>query len=358
MASRYPIGKNGQVKLEELAKEIKASSEGNKYDCVVGVSGGCDSSYLLVQMKELGLNPLAVHFDNTWNSEISTQNIYKVIEPLGIDLHTYVVDSAEFDDILRSFMLAGTNHVNAPTDIGLAAVMYAAAAKFNLKYIVEGHSFRTEGIAPLNWSYMDGRYVKSIHKKYGRVPMKTFPNLSIEKFVYWTAVKGIRRVRPLYYMEYPKEQVKEMLSNRFGWEWYGGHHLENRFVAFAHLFVFPQRWNYDLRFLGHAALTRSGQITKEDALKALEQDVVCPEEFIDLVKKRLGFSDEEFDRIMKLPKKTWTDFPTYKKHFEFLRPLFKILVKAGRVPESFYLKFCFPNQLGEKGESKNSSVEK
>lgn len=348
LCEKYPIGEEGDRKLETLVRDIKTSAKGKKYDCVIGVSGGCDSSYLLVRMVELGLNPLAVHFDNTWNSEIATQNIFNVIEALDVDLETYVVDSVEFDDILKSFMLAGTNHVNAPTDLGLAAVLYATAAKHGLKYIIEGHSFRTEGIAPLNWSYMDGRYIKSIHDLHGSLPMRTFPNMTLSKFVYYTAIKGIRRVRPLYNMSYPKEDVKKMLADKYNWTWYGGHHLENRFVAFAHLYVFPRRWQYDLRYLGHAALVRTGQLSRQEALTALEQPVTCPEEFIDLVKKRLGFTDDEFDAVMKLPKRTWTDFPTYKKDFERLRPLFGLLVKAGRVPESFYMKFCFKNQLGQK----------
>lgn len=354
LAEKHPIGPAGQAKLEELAENIKRSASGKKYDCIVGVSGGCDSSYLVMRLVELGLKPLAVHFDNTWNSEIATQNIYNVLNKLGVDLHTYVVDSREFDDILKSFMLAGTNHVNAATDLGLASVLYATAAKYGLKYIVEGHSFRTEGIAPLNWSYMDGKYISSIHKKYGSRPMKTFPNMSLAQFVYYTAVKGIRRVRPLYNMEYPKEDVKRLLSEKYDWQWYGGHHLENRFVAFAHLYIFPQRWSYDLRYLGHAALVRSNQLERQEALELLQEKVVCPDEFIDLVKKRLEFSDDEFERVMALPKRTWTDFPTYKKQFEALRPLFALLVKAGRVPESFYLKFCFPNQLGEAGERADS----
>ncbi len=348
LCAQYPDGEAGERALKSLVAKIKQSAKGKKYDCIVGVSGGCDSSYLIVRLVELGLKPLAVHFDNTWNSEIATQNIYKVLDSLNVDLETYVVNNKEFDDILKSFMLAGTNHVNAATDIGLASVMYSAAAKHGLKYIIEGHSFRTEGIAPLNWAYMDGRYITSIHDKFGSVPRKTFPNMSLSQFIYWTAVKGIKRVRPLYNMSYPKEQVKEMLARKYGWEWYGGHHLENRFVAFAHQYIFPKRWNYDLRYLGHAALCRSGQLTQDEALKLLEQDVVCPQEFIDLVKKRMNWTDEEFDRVMSLPKKTWTDFPTYKKHFELLRPLFSVLVKAGRVPESFYMKFCFKNQLGEK----------
>ena len=349
---RYPSGEEGENYLVQLAAEMKESSKGKKYDCVVGVSGGCDSSYLIVKLIELGLKPLAVHFDNTWNSEIATQNIYKVLNKLNVDLYTYVVDSQEYDDILRAFMLSGTKNLDAALDIGLASVLYRTAEKHGLKYIVEGHSFRTEGIAPLDWSYMDGKYIASVHKQYGSQKMKTYPNMSISQFIRYTAIRGITRVRPLYYMEYPKEQVKEMLAKEFGWEWYGGHHLENRFTSFFVNYVLPKRWDNDLRYLGHAALVRSDQLSRDEALKELEEPVECAQELVELIQKRLKFDDKTLNHVMTQPLKTWRNFPNYKKSFERLRPLFALLVKIGRVPESFYMKFCFPNQLGEDGEKK------
>ena len=298
-------------------------------------------------MVELGLRPLAVHFDNTWNSPIATQNIFNVLEALRVDLHTYVVDSREYDDILRSFILSGVKDIDAPTDLGLASVLYRTAEKHGIRYIIEGHSFRTEGIAPLDWIYMDGRYIRSIHKQFGRRPMKTYPNMSIFEFVRWTAIRGIRRVRPLYYMDYDKERVKAMLAQDYGWQWYGGHHLENRYTAFVHLYFLPRRWHADLRHLGHAAMVRSGQQSREGALAELSEPVVCPDELLDLVRKRLDFSMNAFDEAMNLPKKYWYNYPNYKKTFEHLRPLFALLVKAGRIPKSFYIKFCFPSQFGE-----------
>lgn len=352
LVARYPLGEDGQRCLEKLAQDIKKSARGKKYDCIVGVSGGCDSSYLVIRLVELGLKPLAVHFDNTWNSPIATQNIYNVLNKLGVDLYTYVVDNREYDDILRAFMLSGTRNLDAALDIGLASVLYKAAEKHGLKYIVEGHSFRTEGIAPLGWSYMDGRYIASVHKKYGRVKPKTYPNMTLARFLRWTVFRGIRRVRPLYYMDYPKEEVKERLAQEFNWQWYGGHHLESRFTCFFVSYVLPQRWNDDLRYLGHAALVRSNQLERQEALRELQNPVECPEEILNLVKKRLGFNDEEFERVMALPKKTWRDFPNYKRTFERLRPLFYLLAKIGRVPESFYVKFCFPSEFGEMTDQK------
>ena len=164
----YPAGEEGERLLRGIAERIKKDGKDKKYDCVVGVSGGCDSSYLVHYIvKELGLRPLAVHFDNTWNSTIATKNIHCVLEKLGVDLWTYVVDNKEYDDIYKSFLKAGVPDIESCTDIALAATLNMAAEKFGLRYVIEGHNFRTEGIAPLGWIYMDGKYIKSVHKKFG-----------------------------------------------------------------------------------------------------------------------------------------------------------------------------------------------
>ncbi|EKE00963.1 MAG: hypothetical protein ACD_21C00250G0036 [uncultured bacterium] len=338
----YPTGAEGEKKLHKLFQQIKAAGtdKGKKYDCVIGVSGGCDSSYLLYKAVEMGLKPLAVHFDNTWNSPIATQNIQKVLSKLNVDLFTIVVNNKEYDDIYRSFMLAGVKDIEAPTDIGIIMTMYKACTKYNLSYILEGHSFRTEGISPLGWLYMDGKYIESVHKKFGKLPMKTFPNLTLLKFLWYSIFTKVQRIRPLYYLDYNKEQTKTFLKGKFDWEWYGGHHLENRFTAFYHSYFLPKRFGIDCRLLGYAALVRSNQLNRDKALQMISQTPPFDEEIIALVKKRLGFSDQMFKEIMRLPKKEWHDYGNYKKTFERLEPLFRVLLKYNRIPESFYWKFC------------------
>jgi len=343
MDRQYPTGPEGDAALAAIVERIRRAGRGRKYDCVVGVSGGCDSSWMLYKMVEYGLRPLAVHFDNTWNSPIATTNIYNVLEKLDVELDTLVVNNREYDDIYRSFMLAGVKDVEAPTDIGLAATLYMAAEKHGVKYIIEGHSFRTEGVAPLGWIYMDGKYISSVHRAYGTRPMKTFPNLPMSKFLRWAAVRNIRRIRPLYHMDYRKDEAKKFLAENLNWEWYGGHHLENRFTAFWHTYFVPTRHGIDARLLGHAALVRSGQLTREAALADLAVPPTFDPDIVELVKKRLRFSDEEFDAVMNLPHRHYTDFPTYKKTFERLRPLFWLLYKLDRVPRSFYTKFTYPD---------------
>lgn len=338
----YPIEKEGEKRLSLLFEKIKSegTGKGKKYDCVIGVSGGCDSSYLVHKAVKMGLKPLAVHFDNTWNSPIATQNIQKVLSKLNVDLFTIVVNNKEYDDIYRSFMLAGVKDIEAPTDIGLLSTMYKACAKYNLSYILEGHSFRTEGISPLGWLYMDGKYIESVHKKFGKLPMKTFPNLTLFKFLWYSCFTKVQRIRPLYYLDYNKEQTKLLLKEEFDWEWYGGHHLENRFTAFYHSYFLPKRFGIDCRILGYAALARSKQLQREEGLQKMSEDPPYDEEILSLVKKRLGFSEQEFEEVMSISKKEWRDYGNYKKTFERLEPLFKILLKHRRIPESFYMKFC------------------
>ncbi len=344
MESEYPIGAEGEKRLKAIVDQIKAEGKGKKYDCIIGVSGGCDSSYLIHRAVELGLRPLAAHFDNTWNSTIANENIQRVIKKHNIDLYTIVVDNREYDDIYRSFLEAGVCDIEAPTDIGLAVTLYRAAEEFGVKTILEGHSFRTEGISPLGWLYMDGKYIKSVHKQFGKRPMKTYPNMPLHLFLKWMLFSRIRKVRPLYFMDYQKEEAKKMLTREYGWQWYGGHHLENRFTAFFHSYFFPRRWGYDGRLLGYSALIRSGQMTREEGLKLIEKRPDFDPEILDYLKKRLQYSDAEFERLMTLPKRTFREFPTYKTTFEKLSPLFWVLYKLDLVTKSFYIKYTKPMQ--------------
>lgn len=339
----YPTGEEGMRRLRGIADQIRRDGRGKKYDVVVGVSGGADSSYLLLLAKQLGLRPLAVHFDNTWDSTVAVQNIQSVLEKLDVDLYTYVVDNKEYDDIYRSFLRAGVPDTEAPTDIGLAAVLNMACEKFGVRYIFEGHSFRTEGVAPLGWIYMDGRYIQSVQKTHGTLPLKTYPNMLMPNFVKWTALLGIKKIRPLYYIDYVKKEAMARLSAELGWEWYGGHHLENRFTAFWHTYYIPQRYGSDLRLLGYSALVRSCQMTREQGLDLLKEPVRYDQELVAMVQKRLGLYDEEWTAIMAAPRRTYRDYDTYKRTFERMRPFWWLMYKLNRVPKSFYMKFCFPD---------------
>jgi N-acetyl sugar amidotransferase len=339
----YPTGDEGRRRLHAIADEIRRAGRGKKYDVVVGVSGGCDSSYMLHMAVELGLRPVAVHFDNTWDSTVAVENIQNVLRRLDVDLYTYVVDNKEYDDIYRSFLKAGVPDTEAPTDIGLAVTLNMAAEKYGVKYLFEGHSFRTEGISPLGWIYMDGKYIESVQERHGTRPLRTFPNLWMKDFIRWTAFVGLRKIRPLYFVDYVKRDAMAVIEQKLGWRWYGGHHLENRFTAFWHTYYLPKRYGIDTRLLGHAALVRSGQMSRAQGLEEIATPQGFDPELVEMVKKRLGFSDEEFDGLLTLPKRTYRDYATYKRSFERWRWFWWVMYKLNRVPKSFYLKFTAPD---------------
>lgn len=342
---QYGTGQNkGEEELMRIIEQIKIDGKGKKYDCVIGVSGGTDSSYMVYMALQWGLRPLAVHYDNTWNSAIATENIRKVLGKLKVDLYTHVTDNKEADDIFKSALYASVAEIEASTDLALAETMYRAADKFNLKYVLEGHSFVTEGITPVGRNYFDGKYIKSIHKMFGKRKMKTYPLMTFSKFMKWTLVKRIQKIRPFWYLDYNKEEARAFLEKEFDWQYYGGHHLENRMTAFFHSYYMPNKFNTDFRNNTLSALVRNGKLQREEALSLYNEPPHLEDELLTYFKKRLGFSDEEFDRVMKMPTKSWYDYPTYKKRFERLRPLFAILAKKNLVPMSFYLKYCFPTK--------------
>lgn len=341
---QYGTGaEQGLRRLERILEAIRAAGKGKPYDCIVGVSGGTDSSYMVhLAKREWGLRPLAVHYDNTWNTAISTQNIRKVLAALDVDLYTHVVDNKESDDIFRAFFEAGVAEIDAATDLALAETAYRAAAKYRIGYVLEGHSFVTEGITPVGRNYFDGQYIRSIHRRFGRRPMKSYPLMTFSRFLWWSCFARIQKIRPFWYLDYSKEAARSFLEENYGWEYYGGHHLENRMTAFFHGIYAPQKFQTDFRNNTLAALARNGQMTREKAWEEYAAPPSVESELLAYFKKRLRLSDAEYERVMASPPKSWHEYPTYKKRFERLRPLFGLLARRNLVPMSFYLKYCFP----------------
>jgi N-acetyl sugar amidotransferase len=336
--------KQGEAKMFEIAEKIKLAGKGKKYDCIIGVSGGADSSYLChLAVKKYGLRPLAVHFDNTFNSSIATENIRKVLQKLNIDLHTHVIDNKEAADIYRSFFKASVRDFDVLLDIGIPELLYRVTKKYGLKYMLEGHSLSAEGISPLSTMYFDGKYLKSVHKKFGKVPLKTFPVMTLFNFLKWTALFRIEKVRPLWYVDYSKEDAIAFLEKEYDWVYYKGHHLECRSTSFQHSVLCPQKFKLDNRANSLSGSVRSGKMSREAALDELKKTPHIENDLVEYMCKRMELTQSEYDEIMSLPLKTYRDYPTYKRTFERLQPLFKILVKRKLVPESFYMKYCFPN---------------
>lgn len=341
LKNQYKTGlPEGKKMLEDLIEEIKSVGKKKKYDCVIGISGGTDSSYMLHFAVKNGLRPLAVLYDNTWNTSIATENIRKMTSALNVDLYTHVCNNKEADDIFKSFFLAGVPELDCSTDIAIAETLYRAASKHGIKYILEGHSFTTEGVAPLGNNYFDGKYVESVQKKHGSLKsIKTFPNMTFYNFMKWVLVKRIKKIRPLWYIEYSKEDAQEFLKKEYGWANYGGHHLENRLTAFLHKVWYPYKFTFDARNWSLAAAARSNIMTREEAATKYKQPIEWDTELVAYFQKRLSISDKELDEKFKEKGKNFTDYKTYKKRFERLRPLFFLLAKANLVPMSFYIKY-------------------
>lgn len=341
MQQEYPTGKEGRKILEGFVEQVKKDGKGRPYDVVIGVSGGCDSSYMLhLAKKEFGLRVLASHFDNTYNSRIAVENIDIVLDKLNIDLYTHVVDNEEYQRIFKSFFLASVPEIDTPTDISLASVHYMAAEKYGVKHIWEGHSFRTEGISPPGWFYMDAKYVQTIHRQFGDGKIDTLPVLWMSKWLKWMIIHKIKKFRPLYYLDYNKQQTKEFLAKEYGWQWYGGHHMENRSAYFANNYYLPQKFKIDLRFSEFSALVRSGQMTRDEALIKIREPKPFDPDILEEIKKRTGLSDSDFEAIMNAKPLHFTNYKTYKKTFERLRPFFYLLYQTGYVTKSFYTKYC------------------
>lgn len=346
LKEQYGTGQaKGETQFRTIIEDIKRKGKGKRYDCIVGVSGGTDSSYLVHMAKEWGLRPLAVHYDNTWNSAIATMNIHKVLSGLDVDLYTHVVANKEADDIFRSFFFAGVAEIEASTDLGYAYLLRMVAAKYSVKYILEGHSFVEEGITPLGRNYFDGKYIQSIHAMFGRQPLKTYPLMTFTRFLWSALFRRVKFIRPLWYLQYSKEEAKVLLSKKFDWRYYGGHHLENRMTAFLHSVYLPQKFGSDLRNNTLSARARNGSLSREEAWADYNSPPHIEEELVSYFKKRLDLSDEEYNKIMSAAPKNWTEYPTYKKRFEYFKPLFYVLAKANLVPMSFYLKYCFPTKV-------------
>ena len=345
LVKEYGTGESkGNKVLRETIDKIKKAGRKKKYDCIVGVSGGTDSSYMIHLAKKWGLRPLAVHYDNTWNTATATQNIRKVLDKLNVDLYTHVVENTEADDIFKSFFKAGVAEIEASTDLGYAEVLYRVAWKYRINYVLEGHSFVTEGITPVGRNYFDGKYIKSIHTSFGKKKMKTYPLMTFCRFLFWSVFARIKKIRPFWYMDYNKEEAKIFLEKEYSWEYYGGHHLENRMTSFYHTIYLPNKFNTDMRNNTLSARVRNGEMERDVALDEYATPPSPEKNLVAYFKKRLNLSDKEYDKVMKDKPKSWHEYPTYKNLFERYKYLFKILAKANLVPMSFYLKYCFPQE--------------
>lgn len=340
LEKQFPLNESGQQQLNQLLEKIKRAGRKKEYDCIVGVSGGRDSTYTLYLAKKLGLRPLAVHFDNGWNSEIAVSNIKNATDRLDVDLHTVVADWEEFKDLQRAFLKASVSDAEVPTDYVIISVLFQAAAEMGVKYLLNGHSFRTEGVAPMGWTYMDGRYIKSVHRRFGKEKITSFPVLSLSKLVYYTVVKSIKYIPLLQYCDYNQKEAGEILTKELGWKYYGGHHHESIYTHFFQSYLLPTKFKIDKRKLEYSALIRSGQMTREAAIKEMEDNPYpYNQEIVDYTISKLGLTTEEFHEIQSAGCKTFSDYPTYYPIIKATKIPIKIACKLNLLPQIFYDKY-------------------
>lgn len=327
-------GDDARQRLENLVESIKKSGTNSEYDCIIGVSGGVDSTYVAYLTKSLGLNPLAVHFDNGWNSELAVSNIEKTLDVLGIDLFTYVIDWPEFKDLQLSFLKASTPDGEIPTDHAINALLFREANKRGIKYIINGMNFATESMAVSSWAYghSDWKYIRSVHKKYGTSSLKRFPHFTFLHLFWWTFIKRIKVVSILNYIEYNKETVMEVIQKELGWVYYGGKHYESVYTRFFQGYILPRKFYIDKR-RGHLSdLILSGQLSREEALKEIEKpgyDGTLLRQDKEFVMKKFGLTAESFENLMTLPVKSYKDYPNSYKSVKLLKKIVNFLREKG-----------------------------
>ena len=329
---------NAQYQLDEMVSKIKRSGKGKPYDCVIGLSGGVDSTYVAYGVtKILGLRPIAVHMDNGWNSELSVKNVENLVTKLGIDLYTKVLDWDEFRDLQLAFLKASTPDSEIPTDHAICATLYDVAAKHNIKYIISGANFITERIMPHAWSqgHGDYRYIKNISKKFGKIKLKTFPHLNALKRFYYAKICGIKFLPIFDYFKFDLNAVLKIIQEELAWKEYGGKHYESVYTKFFQGYILPKKFGFDKR-KGHISnLVCAGFLLKEEALHQLEQPAIEKDEVAYLkqyVAKKFNISDSELEKILALPTKTYQNYPNFYNSLwyiysrKYIKPIYRFFV--------------------------------
>jgi N-acetyl sugar amidotransferase len=308
-------GQPGKDKLNELVQRIRRDGQGSKYDCLIGLSGGVDSTYVAYLVKQLGLRPLAVHLDNGWNSELAVKNVENIITRLGFDLYTLVVNWEEFKDIQLAYLRASVVDIEVVSDHAIFATMYKLAKEQKIGYILSGTNIVTEYIMPKSWLYkkMDFANLDDIHRRYGKKKIRTYPTFDFKKHVYYSAFLKLTPISILNYVPYNKQEVKEVIKKELDWRDYGGKHYESMFTKFYQAYILPEKFHIDKRKAHLSTLICSGQMTRQTALAELERPLYDPKELAadkEYVLKKFGLSEDEFMAIMRQPPRRHEEFKT------------------------------------------------
>jgi N-acetyl sugar amidotransferase len=316
--------------LQKTIDTIKNEGKGKQYDCILGLSGGLDSSYVAYLAGEHGLRPLVVHFDNGWNSELAVKNIEKIIKKYNFDLYTIVVDWNEFKDIQRSYFKASVINIEAITDHAITATMFNLAYKNNIKYVMSGSNVATESILPYSWAYpaLDLVNIKGIQKRFGTLKIKTLPRMSELKYIYYLLFKRFQKVKLLNLVDYNVTTCKAELKEKIDWEDYGSKHQESIFTKWYQGYYIQKKFNIDKRKAHYSSMILAGQMTRDEALENLKTPVYNEkslQEDTDYICKKLGFSTSEFAEIINAPGVSHTIYPHSTYFFKLVELKHKLL---------------------------------
>lgn len=328
-------GESSDRQLHALAEKIKNTGKNNRYDCLIGVSGGVDSSYTCYLAKKLGLRPLAVHLDNGWNSEEAVKNIKTICNTLNIDYMSHVLNWEEFKDIQLSFLKASIVEMEIPTDVAIPYALHKVAAEYKIGYIISGGNMSGEGILPRTWFYYpkDSKLMKSIHKQFGTKEVREYPTFDYMDEIYYKFIKGIRIVYPLNHVPYSKPDAMMLLQEELGWVKYGGVHHESMFTRIVLSYLQPMKFQVDYRKCTLSAQICNGIVSREKALEIIKGPAYDPntiEQDKAYVAKKFGLSAQEFEEILSRPPKSYRDYPNNEKLLNFIYKAYRRLFSDGR----------------------------
>jgi N-acetyl sugar amidotransferase len=306
----------GEEYLDQVFAKIKHEERKKEFDCIIGLSGGVDSSYLAWLTVKKGLRPLVVHVDCGWNSEQAVKNVENIVKKLNIELHTFVVNWEEMKDLHRAFFRASVPDQDIPQDHAIFAALYKFADQNNIRYVLNGLNFATESIMPSGWGYqaMDYRHLKSVYKRFGERKLKDYPHINFfQRYIYFTLIKRMIIINPLNYIDYRKEEAIELMKKELGWQYYGGKHYESRFTKFFQSYYLPVKFGFDKRRAHLSSLVISGQMTRSEALEKMKENLYSENEInydLSYIAKKLDWSETEFREIINLPPNRHKDFAT------------------------------------------------
>jgi N-acetyl sugar amidotransferase len=331
--SQWPTLEQGGLLLTNMIETLKLQGKGKAYDCIIGLSGGVDSSYCALKVAEWGLRPLVVHVDAGWNSELAVMNIEQICKRLGFDLVTHVIDWEEMRDMQLAFLRSNLANQDAPQDHAFFAALYGYAEKAGIKYVINGSNFATESILPRAWGYdaMDATLLKGIHGRFGTRPRGKFPVISFfDLYVKYPHLLKMEVLKPLNFLPYRKQDAIETLERDLGWRYYGGKHFESRWSRFFQAYYLPYKFGYDKRKAHLSSLILDGQMDRSDALDALKQPLYDERLLLEdktFIAKKLKLSVVEFEDLINQPVRHYSEYPNHQKKLLAIRSIYRAFWK-------------------------------